>query len=103
MSSVGVREKVYFVSGDERCAAWHYPGANGACLVMAGGLAVTKEPATDQFAERFHRAGYSVLAFDYRHLGESDGEPRQVLRIDEQIADWHAAITFAAALPGVDP
>ncbi|MEV3927475.1 alpha/beta hydrolase [Actinomadura coerulea] len=103
MSSVAAREKVYFVSGGERCAAWHYPGTNGACLVMAGGLAVTKEPATDQFAERFHRAGYSVLAFDYRHLGESDGEPRQALRIDEQIADWHAAITRAAALPGVDP
>ena len=103
MSSVAVREKVTFVSGGQRCVAWHYRGTNGACLVMAGGLAVTKEPATDQFAERFHNAGYSVLAFDYRHIGESGGEPRQALRLDEQLADWRAAIAVAGTLPGVDP
>ncbi len=97
------REKVGFVSGDAECAAWHYPGANGACVVMAGGLAVTKEPATDLFAKRFHDAGFSVLAFDYRHLGESGGHPRLVLSIKDQLADWEAAIAFAAALPGVDP
>ena len=34
--------------------------------------------ARDRFAERFHDAGYSVLAFDYRHLGESGGAPRQL-------------------------
>jgi uncharacterized protein len=32
------REKVHFTSGATSCAAWHYPGANGACVVMAGGL-----------------------------------------------------------------
>jgi hypothetical protein len=41
------REKVRFVSGDTECAAWHYPGTNGACVIMAGGFAVTKEPGTD--------------------------------------------------------
>lgn len=97
------REKVRFVSGDTECAAWHYPGSNGACVVMAGGFAVTKEPATDLFAKRFCDAGFAVLAFDYRHLGESGGLPRQVVRIREQLADWQAAIEFAATLPGVDP
>lgn len=96
------REKVRFVSGDAECAAWHYPGANGACVIMAGGFAVTKEPATDLFAQRFHDAGYTVLAFDYRGLGESEGERRLVLPIKDQLADWHAAIAFAATLPGVD-
>ena len=86
------REKVRFVSGDAECAAWHYPGTNGACVIMAGGLAVTKEPATDQFAKRFHDAGFSVLAFDYRRLGESGGQPRLVLPIKDQLADWQAAI-----------
>jgi hypothetical protein len=28
---------------------------------MAGGLAVIKEPGTDPFAERFNRAGFTVL------------------------------------------
>ena len=48
------REKIRFSSGDTECAAWHYPGGNGACVVMAGGFAVTKEPGTDLFAPRFH-------------------------------------------------
>lgn len=97
------REKVRFVSGADECAAWHYPGANGACVVMAGGLAVTKEPGTDPFARHFHEAGFTVLAFDYRHLGESGGQPRQVVSIREQLADWGAAIAHASSLPGVDP
>jgi uncharacterized protein len=97
------REKVRFASGDTVCAAWHYRGTNGACVIMAGGGAVTKEPGTDPFAKRFHKAGFAVLAFDYRHLGESGGQPRQVVRMREQLADWQAAIGFAPTLPGVDP
>ncbi len=97
------RQKVYFVSGDTECAAWHYPGTNGACVIMAGGLAVSKEPGTDLFAERFNHAGFAVLAFDYRRFGESGGRPRQVMRINEQHSDWQAAISFARTLPGIDP
>jgi alpha-beta hydrolase superfamily lysophospholipase len=97
------REKVRFVSGDTECAAWHYPGSNGACVIMAGGFAVTKEPGTDVFAKRFNDAGFGVLAFDYRRIGESGGQPRQVLPVRDQLADWAAAIAFAATLRGVDP
>jgi pimeloyl-ACP methyl ester carboxylesterase len=68
---------------------------------MAGGAGVTKEPGTDRFAARFHAAGYSVLAFDHRHLGESGGTPRQVVRVREQLADWRAALDYAESLPGV--
>jgi pimeloyl-ACP methyl ester carboxylesterase len=97
------REKVRFLSGDTECAAWHYPGTNGGCVIMAGGGAVTKEPGTDPFAQRFHDGGFTVLAFDYRHLGESGGQPRQIVRMRDQLADWQAAIAFAPSLPGVDP
>ncbi|MFC5204737.1 alpha/beta hydrolase [Streptomyces kaempferi] len=97
------REKVRFASGDTTCAAWHYPGTNGGCVIMAGGTAVTKEPASDLFARRFHDAGFAVLAIDYRRFGESGGAPRQVVRFDDQLADWQAAIDFAAGLPDVDP
>jgi pimeloyl-ACP methyl ester carboxylesterase len=69
---------------------------------MAGGFAVPKEPATDLFATRFHEAGFTVLAFDYRRVGESGGEPRLVLPMGAQVADWLAAIEFAESLPGVD-
>lgn len=97
------REKVFFTSGDAECAAWHYPADSGACVIMAGGFGVTKEPGTDPFAQRFQRAGFNVLAFDYRGLGESGGRPRQVQPLGAQLADWTAAVAFAGTLPGVDP
>jgi acetyl esterase/lipase len=97
------RENVRFVSGDAECAAWLYPGTNGACVIMAGGFAVTKEPATNKFARRFSDAGFTVLAFDYRRLGESGGLPRLVQPVGDLLADWQAAIEFASALPGVSP
>ncbi|MGD0246851.1 MAG: alpha/beta hydrolase [Streptosporangiaceae bacterium] len=96
------REKARFASGGSECAAWHYPGTNGGCVVMTGGFAVTKEPGTDRFAQRFSDAGFTVLAFDHRHIGESGGQPRQVQRVREQLADWRAAIARARSLPGVD-
>src|SRR5262245_39511059 len=98
-----VRTAVRFKSNDTACAAWHYPGTNGACVVMAAGLGVTKEPGTDRFARAFAQAGFTVLAFDYRRLGESDGHPRQIVRIPEQLEDWRAALVCARHLPGVDP
>src|SRR5919202_3217551 len=99
----GEREQVWFESGGTRCAAWLYPGSNGGCVVMAGGMAVTRGPGTDRFARRFWDAGFTVLAFDYRRLGDSEGEPRQVVRLRDERADWDAAIAFAGGLPGVDP
>lgn len=43
-----MRQKVRFASGDTECAAWYHPGTNGACVIMTGGFAVTKEQATDR-------------------------------------------------------
>src|SRR5215831_12666239 len=97
------RQRIRFTSGDTQCTAWHYPGTNGGCVIMTGGFAVTKEPGTDLFARRFNEAGFGVLAFDYRNIGESGGQPRQVQRVGEQLADWQAAIGHARTLPGVDP
>lgn len=97
-----MREKVSFLSAGVECAAWHYPGSNGGCVIMTGGFGVTKEPGTDRFAERFAAAGFDVLAFDHRGFGASGGEPRQVARIGDQLDDWRAAIAYAATLPGVE-
>jgi len=103
MRSAEERRKIRFESGDAECAGWLYPGSSGACVVMAPGLAVPKEPGTDPFAVPFHEAGFTVLAFDFRRFGESGGEPRQVLDIRAQQADMVSALDFAASLPEVDP
>jgi len=43
-----------------------------------------------------------VLLFDYRFLGDSDGEPRQLISVPKQLEDWTAAIAFARATPAID-
>jgi len=103
MSSARHRTEVRFTSAGDECVAWHHAGSNGACVVMAGGFAMPKEPATDRFAVRFHDEGFSVLAFDFRRLGGSRGQPRQVVRIRDQLQDWQSAIAFARVLPEVSP
>jgi pimeloyl-ACP methyl ester carboxylesterase len=97
------RHDVRFVSVDAECAAWHYgPGSTGACVVMAHGLGAIKELGLDPYARAFASAGHSVLAFDYRGLGASDGNARQVVDIAAQQVDWRAAIDYARTLPGVE-
>ncbi|MFF7887753.1 serine aminopeptidase domain-containing protein [Streptomyces sp. NPDC020794] len=64
---------------------------------------MTKELASDLFAARFDDAGFAVLAFDHRRFGESEGAPRQIVRLDEQVADWHAAIECATGPPRPAP
>lgn len=85
------------------CAGWHYAGSNGGYVVTAARFTVTTEPATDLFARRFHGAGFKRARLRLPGFGDSGGQPRQVQRIRDQLADWQAAITFAAALPEVDP
>jgi len=46
--------------------------------------------------------GLAALVFDYRHFGDSDGEPRQLLDINQELADWRAAIAYARTLDGID-
>ncbi|MBB5915692.1 pimeloyl-ACP methyl ester carboxylesterase [Nocardia transvalensis] len=100
------RREVSFRSGQDECAAWLYtaPEVTGSrpMVIMGHGLGAVREMRLDAYAERFAEAGWSVLVFDYRHLGASGGAPRQLLDIGRQRADWHAALAFARTLPEVD-
>jgi dienelactone hydrolase len=42
------------------------------------------------------------LAFTYRHFGDSGGQPRQLLSIKRQLADWDAAIAWVKTRRDVD-
>jgi len=101
-----------FSSGGVRCVATHLPGqgeefldqdGRRACVVLGHGFAGTVDSGLLPFAERFAAAGLDALAFDYRHFGASDGEPRQLLSVRRQHEDYAAAIATARSLPGVDP
>ena len=102
---MGDREELFFPSGTERCHAWLYLPAEATAatpapvLVMGHGLGAIKQMRLAAFAERFQAEGYACLVFDYRHFGQSGGEPRELLSIAKQREDWRAAVAFARTLP----
>lgn len=49
-------------------------------VITAGGSAMTNEPEIDLLAKRGRNAGFGVLAFDYRRLGDSGDHPRPLCR-----------------------
>jgi pimeloyl-ACP methyl ester carboxylesterase len=106
---VSDRRELLFPSGTDLCHAWLYlpEGATEAApapvLVMGHGLGAIKEMRLAAFAERFRAEGYACLVFDYRHFGQSGGEPRELLSIPRQREDWRSAVAFARTLPEVDP
>jgi len=87
-------------------AAWLYePEGVGPhpLVVMAHGIGAVREMGLDAFAGRFQAAGLGVLVFDYRHLGASGGQPRQLVNIERQHEDWATAIAYARNIDWVDP
>src|SRR3569833_1198383 len=105
--TASVRRDVRFESGGVRCAAWLYSPAVESgprpLVVMAHGLGAVREWRLDAFAERFAAQGWMVLVFDYRYLGDSEGSPRQLLDIGDQLDDWRAALDYGRSLTEVDP
>jgi len=96
-----------FRSDGVDCAARIYrpdvaPGEATPCVVMGNGFSLTQDDGLPAFAERFAGAGITALTFDFRHLGGSGGEPRQVIDTNRQRADFGAAVSFARGLEGVD-
>jgi len=98
------RIDVQFPSGGVQCSAWLYlpDGPKAPVIVMAHGLGAVRTMRLDAFAQRFCEAGYACLVFDYRHFGDSEGSPRQLLDVNKQLQDWHAAIACARSRPDVD-
>jgi uncharacterized protein len=98
--------ELQFRSDDETCAATLYrpDDVDGAvpCVVMGNGFSLTRRDGLPRFAERFADAGIAALTFDFRHLGDSHGEPRQLIDYQRQRADLAAAIDLARSLDGID-
>ncbi len=99
------RTDVTFDSQGKRCAAWFYRPEGQRpypCVILGHGLGATRELRLDAFATRFVQAGFAALVFDYRYFGASEGEPRQLLDIPSQLADWAAAIAYVRSLEEID-
>ncbi|MBE1494062.1 pimeloyl-ACP methyl ester carboxylesterase/effector-binding domain-containing protein [Amycolatopsis lexingtonensis] len=107
MTSHDQPQPVSFVVAGVRCAAdLYWPPGDARpvpCVVMAHGGSGTKRLGLPDYANRFAARGMAVLVFDYRHFGDSDGSPRQVIDVREQREDYRAAVAHARTLPGIDP
>jgi pimeloyl-ACP methyl ester carboxylesterase len=100
------REGVRFASGEDQCVGrlFRPETADGPvpCVVMGSGFSCVRDQGLDTFAARLADAGFAALAFDYRHWGESGGEPRSLMDPARQREDWRAAIAHARALDDLD-
>lgn len=98
-------EHVTFNSLGTRCAADLYlpdtdqpvPG-----LVLGHSGVMVKE-ALGVFAPYFTRAGFAVLAIDYRTVGSSEGEPRGLDYPERQVEDFRSAISYLQSRPEIQP
>jgi alpha-beta hydrolase superfamily lysophospholipase len=94
-----------FLSGGQRCAAWltlpDTTGPHPVVLLIHGGGA-THAMMLDQYERRFSKAGFAVVAFDFRHLGESEGTPRQLMSLRRYFEDIDSALAFIATQPELD-
>ncbi|MET7611016.1 alpha/beta hydrolase [Streptomyces seoulensis] len=102
------RATIQFPSHGEQCTGWLYLPATATTatpppvIVMGHGLGSVRTMRLDAYAERFAAAGYACLVFDYRHFGESEGQPRQLLDITKQREDFASALAYARSLSSVD-
>ena len=103
--------RLNFPSGGEQCAAWltlpqaaqgPNSGPHPVVLLIHGGGA-THAMMLDQYERWFSQAGFAVLAFDFRHLGESGGMPRQLMSLSRYFEDIDAALAFIRTRPELDP
>jgi dipeptidyl aminopeptidase/acylaminoacyl peptidase len=76
------------------------PGASG--VLMTHGFSATIDMALDAYASVMCEAGLAVLVYDHRHLGGSDGEPRQLVNPWRQTRDQMVALSWFAEQPEVD-
>jgi fermentation-respiration switch protein FrsA (DUF1100 family) len=96
-------EEVSFPSQDgTRLAGWFIPGPGGnraPTMVLSHGWARSRAELLPH-ANFLHRAGYAVLAFDYRNRGRSEGD-MVTMGLREQ-EDLLGALDYVATRPEVD-
>ncbi|KAI0710217.1 alpha/beta-hydrolase [Earliella scabrosa] len=63
-------------------------------IVMAHGISSNKRMGLAEYAEAFASLGYAVVVFDYRRWGASDGVPRHVVYVSEQLDDYRTVVKW---------
>ncbi|RSN11497.1 alpha/beta hydrolase [Nonomuraea sp. WAC 01424] len=98
-------EHVTFNSLGTRCAGDLYlpPTREPVPGLVLGHSGVMVKEALAVFAPYFVRAGFAVLAIDYRTVGSSEGEPRGLDHPERQAEDFRSAVSYLQTRPEVRP
>jgi dienelactone hydrolase len=103
----GLRKDVSFQVSETSLSAWLYMPDDVStpvpCVVMGNGFGGTKDMIMESYALRYREAGFAALTFDYRHFGEREGQPRQLVMIRYKLDDYKGAVKYARSLREVDP
>lgn len=99
------RDVEFLSKGTTVRATLYLPDDDGGpypAVAMGGGWCYVKEIVLPHYARYIVDRGVAVLAFDYRCLGASDGQPRQ--RVDPwmQIEDYKNALSYLEGVEEID-
>lgn len=78
------------------------PPAPLPCVVFGHGWGMVAGGDLEDFAALTVARGMAALTFDYRHLGKSDGVPRQHINPWQQVEDFRSAVSFVRHRAEVD-
>ncbi|GKT45838.1 polyketide transferase FFUJ_12241 [Colletotrichum spaethianum] len=82
---------------------WLFPAASrGPAMIMTPGFNFPKDANLPDIARWFQEHGITILLYDPRGIGASEGEPRNEVDPRQQIEDLHDAVTWIKQHPLVD-
>ncbi len=63
-------------------------------IVMGHGIGAIKAGGLSPFARAFNQAGYAAVTFDYVGFGASEGSPKNVLNVPNQLQDFRDVLAW---------
>ncbi|KAJ4298322.1 hypothetical protein N0V88_003347 [Collariella sp. IMI 366227] len=63
-------------------------------IVMGHGIGAIKAGGLPPFARSFNQAGYAAVTFDYIGFGASEGTPKNVLKVQDQLQDFRDVLAW---------
>jgi uncharacterized protein len=72
-------------------------------LVMGPGIGLVKSGGLPPFCDAFNTEGYAAITIDHLSFGGSQGTPRNVLNVDQELQDYRDVIAWARTQNMFDP
>jgi pimeloyl-ACP methyl ester carboxylesterase len=103
-----MRTDIEFQSESATLRGWRYTADDASnaprpAVIMAHGLSATRHMTADKYAVVLCNAGFTVLLYDHRGFGASDGEPRQQINPWIQARGYRDAVSYLLGRKDIHP